>query len=243
MEPDCRSMVVYGVNGCGKSSFVDAIEYALNDGRIGHLAHEYSGKKQELAVPNTHKPSGMKTEFSIKFCDNSEAKTEIKSDGSTKSSGTISGWEYRRTVLRQDEVIAFIQDTKGDKYSALLPLFGLQQMEVAAENLRQLARNVESLSQAEQRKVELAQVNKRRKASFGADTDEQILKKIEGLHVKYCADKAATADGLSRCSELISAIGVRIAQLSAERSLHVALTGPAQPQLNTHSHALRPANL
>ncbi len=106
MDPDCKSMVVYGVNGSGKSSFVDAIEYALNDSRIGHLAHEYSGKKQELAVPNTHKPSGVKTEFSIKFCDNSEVKTEIKSDGLTKSSGTIIGWDYRRTVLRQDEVIA-----------------------------------------------------------------------------------------------------------------------------------------
>ena len=26
LEPDCKSMVVYGVNGSGKSSFVDAVE-------------------------------------------------------------------------------------------------------------------------------------------------------------------------------------------------------------------------
>ena len=77
LEPDCKSMVVYGVNGSGKSSFVDAIEYVLNDGRIGHLAHEYSGKHQERAIANTHKPKGRKTELGIKFKDDSELKIEI----------------------------------------------------------------------------------------------------------------------------------------------------------------------
>ncbi|MDO8700505.1 MAG: AAA family ATPase, partial [Deltaproteobacteria bacterium] len=43
IEPDCKSLVVYGANGSGKSSFVDAVEYVLNDGKIGHLSHEYSG--------------------------------------------------------------------------------------------------------------------------------------------------------------------------------------------------------
>ncbi len=32
LEPDCKSMVIYGANGSGKSSFVDAVEYVLNDG-------------------------------------------------------------------------------------------------------------------------------------------------------------------------------------------------------------------
>ncbi len=145
MDTQGKSMVVYGVNGSGKSSFVDAIEYAINDGRIAHLAHEYSGKKQEYAIPNTHKPKEARVEFSIEFLDNSPVTTEIKSDGSAKTSGSIRAWDYRRTVLRQDEVAAFIKHTKGDKYSALVPLFGLQPMELAAENLRQLGKNVESL--------------------------------------------------------------------------------------------------
>lgn len=243
IEPECKSMVVYGVNGSGKSSFVDAIEYALNEGRIGHLAHEYSGKKQEYAVPNTHKPEGAKTEFCIEFCDNSLLKTEIRSDGSTKSSGSIRAWDYRRTVLRQGEVVDFIQDTKGDKYSALLPLFGLQQMEVAAENLRQVAKNVESLSQVEQRRVALGLVNARRKALFGADADAQILKKVEELHGKHCADKAGTTDGLSRCSELTAAIELRIGRLSAEGRRHIALRAAAELELKTHIDAVRSTSL
>ena len=146
LEPDCKSMVVYGVNGSGKSSFVDAIEYVLNGGRIGHLAHEYSGKHQERAIPNTHKPQGRKTELGIKFKDDSELKIEIKQGGSWTSSGAeavaMGTWDYRRTLLRQLEVAAFIHETKGGKYSALLPLLGLDQMEIAAENLRSEERRV-----------------------------------------------------------------------------------------------------
>ena len=78
LEPDCKSMVVYGANGSGKSSFVDAVEYVLNDGKIGHLAHEYSGSRQKKGIPNTHIPKNGKTELRIKFQDDSELKIEIK---------------------------------------------------------------------------------------------------------------------------------------------------------------------
>ena len=71
LEPDCKSMVVYGANGSGKSSFVDAVEYVLNDGKIGHLIHEYSGTRQVKALPNTHKPTEATTELRIKFQDGS----------------------------------------------------------------------------------------------------------------------------------------------------------------------------
>ena len=125
LDLDCKSIVVYGTNGSGKSSFVDAIEYFLNEGKIGHLCHEYSGKRQEKAIPNTHRPQGRKTEVAIQFKDNSEYKVEIQPDGSrTNSSGelaTMPVWDYRRTVLRQNEVAEFIHGTKGDKYSAHLP--------------------------------------------------------------------------------------------------------------------------
>ena len=42
LDAKSKSMVVYGENGSGKSSFVDAVEYLLQGGKIGHLAHEYS---------------------------------------------------------------------------------------------------------------------------------------------------------------------------------------------------------
>lgn len=242
LEPECKSIVVYGVNGSGKSSFVDAVEYVLNDGRVGHLAHEYSGKHLQNALPNTHKPPDAKTELSIEFCDGSETTVEIKNDGTAKTTGPVTGWDYRRTVLRQDEVAAFIKDTKGAKYSALLPLLGLHRLEVAAENLRQLARNVESLSQLEKGKDTLAQVTARRCEIFGADNDVGILDKIATLHRTYCPDKGSTKEALPRCDELTSALDARIERLSSDQKRHLTLRAAAEEKIKSHAEAVRAAN-
>lgn len=174
-----KSTLVYGANGSGKSSFVDAIEYVLNDGKIGHLSHEYSGKRLEKAIPNTHKPHDRRVEVIIKFKDESELKIDFKSDGSSNCSGAehiaMNAWEYQRTVLRQDEVSAFIHQTKLGKYSALLPLLGLHSMEVAAENLRQLAKSIEDQAELSATRAKLKEVKIKRQSVFGADDNEQIL--------------------------------------------------------------------
>ena len=246
LEPDCKSIAVYGENGSGKSCFVDAVEYVLNDGKIGHLAHEYGGKHQERAIPNTHKPKSEKTELKFEFKDDSELKIEIMSDGSSKSSGAesivIDSWDYRRTVLRQDEVADFIRDTKGDKYSALLPLLGLHRMEVAAENLRQLAKSVEQQSKLKEIKAILKEKEAKRKATFGADSDAQIFKKIEEVHCKYCPDKPATEDPLSRCIESETAIERRIKDFSADQRRHLALQDAAEVNLKGQVDAVRAAS-
>ena len=141
LSPEGKSVVVYGSNGSGKSSFVDAIELAIN-GKISHLSHEYSGKRQERGVPNTHcKPSDA-TRVRVRFQDGTERLVAIAKDGAFTSTGSeapvIASWDYKRTVLRQNEVSAFIGDTKGDKYSAILPLLGLGALELTAENLRKV---------------------------------------------------------------------------------------------------------
>jgi predicted ATPase len=103
LQLDCKSVVVYGMNGAGKSSFVDAVEFVLKDGKIGHLAHEYSGKRQENAIPNTHKPEGQAAELSIPFEDASELKLALQQSCSWTSprseTAAMRTWDYRRTVL------------------------------------------------------------------------------------------------------------------------------------------------
>ena len=85
LEPNCKSMVVYGENGSGKSSFIDAVEYVLNDGSIEHLRTEYSGTHQGKAIPNTHKPEASKTALSFKFRDDSELTVDFNSIGSLQT--------------------------------------------------------------------------------------------------------------------------------------------------------------
>ncbi len=242
LEPQCKSMVIYGLNGSGKSSFVDVVEYSI-DGKIRHLIHEYSGKRQEKAIPNTHKPSGQETELSIELKDATEAKIVISEDGSSKSTGTavdmIQDWAYQRTVLRQDEVAMFIHSTKGEKYSALLPLLGLHQLEIAAENLRQLAKSVEDQSNLKGLRVELKDVELKRKSVFGTKTDTQILKMINELFEKYCPEKAPIKDALLGCGELQTALASKIAASSTDQRLFISLQEIAGLDLKGHIDAVR----
>lgn len=244
---DCagKSMVVYGENGSGKSSFVDAVEYLLHHGKIGHLTHEYSGKHQEKALSNTLRPAGCQTEIDISFMNGSEVKARIAADGSSTTSGAKSAaletWDYRRTVLRQDEVSAFIHETKGGKYSALLPLLGLSEMEVAAENLRQLAKMVEQVSKVVEIKSALREVELKRKAAFGTSTHDQILKRIADLHTAYCPDKIGTGDPVSRCDDLEAAIGLRIARFSTDEKRYLVLRDIAQLPVQEHVDTVRAA--
>ena len=52
LDTSSKSVVVYGPNGSGKSSFIDAVEYVIHKGKLEHLTHEYSGRRQEKGIIN-----------------------------------------------------------------------------------------------------------------------------------------------------------------------------------------------
>ncbi len=241
-----KSTVIYGENGAGKSSFVDAIEHVINSGKIGHLSLEQSGKRQEKAVPNTHMPEDRLASFVIRFADNSEHKTTINKEGvirnTTSETSHIDSWDYRRTILRQDEVARFIQITKGEKYSALLPLLGLQHMEIAAENLRRLAKAVEQTSNLREIKAVLDELLTRRRAVFGDADDVAIFCSVDSLHDEYCSVKKLTRNPIEKYSELNGAIEERISRSSTEQKQHLILKDLGQLDLVGQIASIRSAS-
>ena len=129
LEPNGKSMVVYGDNGSGKSSFVDAVEYVVNNNGIAHLKNEYSGSHLVKAIPNTHKSASDKTTLKFQFRDDSQLNVEFRANGSSKLSGAdhigMPNWQHRQTVLRQDEVSRFIHASKGDKVLRTIAALGI----------------------------------------------------------------------------------------------------------------------
>jgi hypothetical protein len=245
LEAKGKSWGIYGCNGAGKSSFVDSIEYGIKGGKIGHLISEYSGRNQEKAIPNTHTPADCNTGFCITFQDDSQLNVKIARNGTHMRTGAeavkIEEWDYRRTVLRQDEVAEFIRSRKGEKYSALLPLFGLHELEVAAENLRKLAQSVETQAKLPQKQGALGQIRATRKQVFGNDSDAAIEAKIDALYRKYCPEGEISA-GSDRCRELESALAGRIGALTAENRRFFALRALAELDFPVAVAAVRSAN-
>ncbi|WP_156917471.1 AAA family ATPase [Salinarimonas rosea] len=161
-----RSGVVYGVNGAGKSSFVDAIEVLLNAGRIGHLSHEYSGRHQERGIINAFRPADKRSRVEITLVDGSSNAAIWHSSAPTlRDTGAtaVEQWDYRRTVLRQEELANFIKSTKGEKYSAILPLLGLSELEASADNLHRLAKAIERKGDLSGLRAKLASADDRRR--------------------------------------------------------------------------------
>ena len=245
LELSSKSMVVYGQNGAGKSSFVDAVEYVVNNGKLAHLTHEYSGRYQEKGIPNTHTPADRNTEFWVKFQDNAELNVKIARDGTHTKVGAeainMGAWDYRRTVLRQDEVAEFIRSRKGEKYSALLPLFGLHELEVAAENLRQLNKTIEAHSKIAQKEAVLRQTLVKRKQVFGDDSNEAIEMEIINLHKKYCS-KSEVTEALACRDELETELTQRVNEFSIKDRRYLALRAIADLDLAGRVKATRDAN-
>lgn len=246
LDLNSRSVVIYGNNGSGKSSFVDAIEYAIENGKVNYLANEYSGRKQENAIPNTHTPSGQSSSISITFNDDTDHKITIARNGNFTNNPSITAgiedWEYRRTVLRQHEVAEFINSRKGDKYSALLPLLGLSPLEVAAENLRKLAKVVEEESSLAELKRNIELSNANIKEVFGDNTHAEIMTAIEELHKLYCPDHPDTTEMKQRCIELQKALEVRIEKSTQEFKRHYALKELSTQDLKNNIEEVRNAN-
>ena len=245
IELNGKSMVVYGENGTGKSSFVDAVEYALK-GSIDHLKTEYSGTRQVKAIPNTHKPKDIDAGLAFHFWDDSQLSIAIGSNGTPKRSASpttdLSEWEYRQTVLRQNEVSEFIHDTKAKKYSALLPLFGLHDLEVAAENLRKLIKTVENESRLNDKNTTLKQVQIQRKELFGTKAYDQIIEIINRLKTQYCGNNSVTDDLLLRCDDVGRGIDKFIADYSTDNKRFLFLRQVAESNLEDKVDAVRAAN-
>jgi energy-coupling factor transporter ATP-binding protein EcfA2 len=226
LDTALKSLVVYGENGSGKSSFVDAVEYNIKDGKINHLAHEYSGRKQEKAIINTHTPGSQLSSIIISFEDKSTLEAKIQKNGTfttVPDEHHLRTWDYRRTILRQNEVADFIADTKGDKYSALLPLLGLSHLEVAAENLRKIEKNLASLGKLDAKKQDLIEINLKRNKEYGTKKWEDIKTTLLQMIAKYCSESASTKSLTLIINETAKAIKTRIDKLSEEEKRHTTL--------------------
>lgn len=207
-----KNVVVYGANGSGKSSFADAIEYIIN-GKIEHLSHEYSGSRQEKGIRNTHTPNRESSKIKVVFKGNAYIDVEITPDGTPSfESSPIDlidfikqEWELERFVLRQDEVANFVVSRKGAKYSALLPLLGLSNLDHAAENLHNLKQYVSERGELTQKKTKLVvlkQEASRCLADLSAKALLRILKGLAGIYVE--GDVPSDIQGLAhRLLELI----------------------------------------
>jgi len=150
-----KSIVVYGENGSGKSSFVDAIEYILQKGKVEHLRGEYADRSgQRNCVRNTATPDDVDAKSVINFVGGGYVSVNIPKEGSIGYNSShddmledFQKWKKMSHILRQFEVAEFITQSKGQKYTALTPLIGLKDYEDTHGNFEKLEKQIREISE------------------------------------------------------------------------------------------------
>lgn len=210
LETNGKSVVVYGPNGAGKSTFPDALEYVINNGKISHLSHEYSGSKLEYAVRNTHAPTDQPSVIEIQFDDGSKHRAEISAGGKcqTKASpksvaGALSSVGLERLLLRQEEVSNFIHATKGQKYSVLLPLLGLEGLEWAATNFELLIKAVTKKTSLEQKRGRAELLEAELHETWPSLSAEEATRELEGLAKRYLDEIPSPNDLITKLGAVV----------------------------------------
>lgn len=224
-----KSIVVYGPNSTGKSSFIDALEYMLTDGRIEHLRHKYSGHYQVRGVRNTHTPEDAIVSAEVLFSEGRSMRVEIQTSGSHEFSGEpddtlmiVKEWQAAELILRQDGLAKFIEKDKGEKYSALIPLLGLQALEMAADNVRKLQQEAKVQSDYDDLQQQRNEIRERLTEAFGSPTVTAVVEKLGKIWKGYSgAEKPIDVQSLGK--RLQEQIEKRIEAAEPDQKLHVLI--------------------
>lgn len=205
LKANGKSVVVYGENGSGKSSFVDSFEYMLTNGRIEHLRFEYADRRgQRNCVRNTETPGDVDARAVIRFVDNTQSSVTIPSSGRISFQSvpddlitSFNEWKRQSHILRQGEIAEFVNETKSNKYSTLSPLIGLQKFEDIFENMKKLERHIRTEANYRGLTSERDRLKEELTRKVGTYEEEEVIKtlqkKIKKYGISYDSDISSTS--------------------------------------------------
>ena len=161
---DEKITVFIGMNGTGKTSLCDAIQFAIL-GKLPQYRDIEEAKFQDMVI-NRNNPT-RKVKVSLKFSDGSfitrekrSPKTILKPNQKVKiseSSGvpSISYEDFRSTIyLRQEQIRRFIEANQRTKIQELSTLLGVETVIGIAEGVKQFRENLKNRIRIMQRTLE-----------------------------------------------------------------------------------------
>lgn len=148
LENDCKSLVLFGNNGDGKSSFSDALEWFFTD-KIGHLQREGCWRESYFndALPQTEDAvvgisfgrsdicgeKILQREGGYRYSNNTEEFKEYVEDSCKES-----------LILRYHTMRAFIDKPKKDKLEAIEGIIGFEIVKETRDTLLRALNSLES---------------------------------------------------------------------------------------------------
>src|SRR5690554_6082470 len=186
-----KSVLVYGDNGTGKSSFTDAIEWFYTDG-VQHLVSEETGSTRGRgALRNLFINDTDSGYVEIEYSDNklSSKKTinnslqSSHSNTSNELNSMLDNSQSENLMLRYSELVKFIVAKKKEKLDRLQDIIGFSQVaelrSLLQKNGNRIARNIKSANYDNQKNVQQSTILEN--IGRNAHTDEQLFAGVNEL--------------------------------------------------------------
>ena len=219
-----RSVLLFGENGTGKSTFVDALE-KLFTGEVDTLDHRAQGLSCQRHGPHI-KYSTENPEIAVTLTDNT--KIEVGSDPRTFSPIVQRYLETSRQpvyILRRGQILAFIESQPRDRYELLRPYLTLSDVEEAegafAKADEQLQADVNRL------RWELAQQRDDLARQIGVTKREDEISEarvLEALNDRLIRANHKSVGSLADTSNVIQALDSELSQFG-DTSKPAAISG------------------
>jgi energy-coupling factor transporter ATP-binding protein EcfA2 len=206
-----NGLVIYGPNGVGKSSIVDAFEFALTQ-QSTLFPENRLGVSWDAAAPHIKTGPG---EIAVELIDGS-VKTEIGPDvDRSELTASVAAWiglaEVSNFVLRRHMLLRFINERPQDRYALLAPFCNLGSFQIIEESLHSWVERLETERVAQATKIAASEQRLRQVFKIGATssvTGEVLVARINlALGEVGAASCSTTADLKDRKTELQTAIG------------------------------------
>ena len=145
---DGRSVLLFGENGTGKSSFVDAIE-KLFTGKVSTLDGRAQGVSSDRHGPHIHNGAAT-VSIAIRFDDPGTTTVALGSNTTGLPSGIrayLTAASENLYILRRLQVLEFIESQPRERYAKLRPFLPLTEVEAVENALRQAKEKADAEAQ------------------------------------------------------------------------------------------------
>ena len=146
LEFSGKSIVLFGENGTGKSTFVDALE-RLFAGRISTLDGRGQGLSSQQHARHIHAPAADLS-VEVQFTDSAISKISLASDlGALQNTALgpyIEGAKTPVYILRRRNLLEIIDSQPRQRYELLRPFLPLREIDAVEDGLRSLAEGLDA---------------------------------------------------------------------------------------------------
>lgn len=200
-----KSVLLFGENGTGKSTFVDALE-KLFTGEVYTLDHRAQGLSSQRHGPHI-KYTSANPEIAVTFSDG----TKVEAGTATSaSSETVKRYlEAARQpvyILRRGQLLAFIESQPRDRYELLRPYLALSEVEEVEAVLAKADEQLQAELNISRRELARQHDDLSHQAGLKAGDEVSEPKILEALNNRLARAGRGLATNLSEISTLIQEI-------------------------------------